>query len=76
MTKYEYIKRLSVKDLARFFGCILFTNYKYHHNLYQKKTLASFDEIEEWLKNDDRIVFNSFDDIVDWLESDVDDNDL
>ena len=52
MTNFEYIKQMTVPELARLLGCIFVDCYEYTRTINGKTMFDSFDSIEEWLESE------------------------
>ena len=52
MTNFEYIKQMTVSELARLLGSIFVDCYEYTRTINGKTMFDSFDSIEEWLKSE------------------------
>lgn len=52
MTNYEYIKQMTVPELARLLGSIFVDNYEYTRTINGKTIFDSFNSIEEWLESE------------------------
>ena len=52
MTNFEYIKQMSVKEMARLLGNIFVDYYEYTRTINGKTMFDSFDSIGEWLERE------------------------
>ena len=52
MTNFEYIKQMTVPELARLLGCIFVDCYEYTRTINGKTIFDSFDSIGEWLESE------------------------
>ena len=52
MTNFEYIKQMTVPELARLLGCIFVDCYEYTRTIDGKIMFDSFDSIGEWLESE------------------------
>ena len=52
MTNFEYIKQMTVPELARLLGNIFVDCYEYTRTINGKTMFDSFDSIEEWLESE------------------------
>ena len=52
MTNFEYIKQMTVPELARLLGSIFVDCYEYTRTINGKAMFDSFDSIEEWLESE------------------------
>ena len=52
MTNFEYIKQMSVKEMARLLGCIFSDCDEFTRTIDGKIIFDSFNSIEEWLESE------------------------
>ena len=52
MTNFEYIKQMTVPELARLLGSVFVDCYEYTRTINGKTMFDSFNSIEEWLESE------------------------
>ena len=52
MTNFEYIKQMTIPELARLLGCIFVDCYECTRTINGRTIYDSFNSIEEWLESE------------------------